>query len=45
MYFIRYKIIKCVGFKPIHCVINQDIMSLSRFFSKFDCVSMIVLLV
>ena len=28
--------IKCVGFKSIHYAINQDVISSSMIFSKFD---------
>ena len=38
MYYSHYRIIKCVGFKPIHCAINLNAVSSSRIFSKFDCV-------
>ena len=38
MYYSHHRIIKCVGFKPIHCAINLVIASSSRVFSKFDYV-------
>ena len=36
MYFSRHIIIKCVGFKSIHCFINLDTASSSKVFSEFD---------
>ena len=36
MYFSHHRIIKYVGFKPIHCTINLDDTSSSRVFSKFN---------
>ena len=36
MYSSHHRIIKCVGFKPIHCSINLDVASFSRVFSEFD---------
>ena len=45
MYSIHYRIIKYVGFKMIYYALNLDVASFSRVFSKFDCVSMIVLLI
>ena len=32
----HYRIIKYVGFKPIHYVINLDVMSSLRVFNEFD---------
>ena len=40
----NYRIIKCVYFKPIHCVINQDAMSFSKVFSEFDYVFILELI-
>ena len=39
MYYSHRRIIKCVGFEPIHCVINLDVASFSISISEFDCVS------
>ena len=36
MYYSYHRIIKCVGFKPIHCAINLNTTSSSRFFNEFD---------
>ena len=36
MYYSHHKIIKYVGFKPIHCSINLDITSFFRVFKEFD---------
>ena len=36
MYSSYYKITKCVGFKPIHCSINLDVVSSFKVFSEFD---------
>ena len=45
MYYSLHRIIKCVGFKPIHCAINLDDASSSRVFSKFDSFLLDILLV
>ena len=46
MYSSHYSIIKCVGFKPIHCATNLDIASSSKVFNEFDYVFLLnVLLV
>ena len=36
MYSNHYRIIKCVGFEPIHCAINLNVASFSKVFNKFD---------
>ena len=36
MYYSYHKIIKCVCFKLIRCVINLDITSFFRVFNEFD---------
>ena len=36
MYSNHHRIIKCVGFKPIHYAINLNTTSSSRVFSEFD---------
>ena len=36
MYYNYHRIIKCVGFKSIHCAINLDIASSFRVFSEFN---------
>ena len=36
MCYSHHRIIKCVGFKPIHCTINLDVVSSFRVFSEFD---------
>ena len=38
MYYNHHRIIKCIGFKPIHCAINLDVISSSRVFNEFDYV-------
>ena len=38
MYSIHHKIIKCVGFKSIHCAINLNVLSSSKVFNEFDYV-------
>ena len=38
MYFSHHIIIKCLGFKPIHYVINLDVTSSFRDFREFDYV-------
>ena len=35
MYFSLHIVIKCVGFKPIHCAINLDVALSFRVFSEF----------
>ena len=39
MYYSHHRIIKYVGFKPIHCAINLDIASSSRVLHEFDYMS------
>ena len=36
MYYSYHRIIKCIGFKPIHCAINLNATSSSRFLNEFD---------
>ena len=36
-YSSHYRIIKYVGFEPIHYVINLDVVSSFKVFNKFDC--------
>ena len=36
VYSSHYRIIKCVGFKPIHFAINLDITSSFKNFSEFE---------
>ena len=36
MYSSYYRIIKYVGFKPIHYAINLDVVSFSNVFNEFD---------
>ena len=38
MYSSHHRIIKCVGFKPIHCAINLNVASSSKVVSKLDFV-------
>ena len=38
MYYSHHRIIKCVGFKPIHCAINLDDVSSFKAFNEFDYV-------
>ena len=38
MYSSHHRIIKCVGFKPIHCVTYLDDVSSFRVFNEFDYV-------
>ena len=38
MYSSYHKIIKCVSFKLIHCVIHLDLALSFRVYSKFDFV-------
>ena len=38
MYFSYYMIIKYVSFKPIHYVINLNVVSFSKVFNEFDYV-------
>ena len=38
MYLSHHKIIKCVDFELIHCVINLNAILFSRVFSEFDFV-------
>ena len=46
IYYSLHRIIKCVGFKLIHCAINLDIALSFRVFSEFDYVFLLnVLLV
>ena len=44
MYYIHYRIIKCVSFKSIHNAINMNVASYFRVFGEFYYVSMYVLL-
>ena len=36
MYSSHYRITKCVGFESTHYVVNLDVMSSFKVFSKFD---------
>ena len=36
--YFNHRIIKCVGFEPIHCAINLNVASSFRVFSEFDYV-------
>ena len=38
MYSSHHRIIKCVGFESIHCIINLNIVLFSRVFNEFDYV-------
>ena len=38
MYYSHYRIIKCIGFKPIHYVTKLDVMSLSKGLNEFNYV-------
>ena len=44
MYYNHRRIIKCVGFKPIYCVINLDATSSSIIFNEFDYLFLSVIL-
>ena len=35
-YFTHYRIIKFIGFEAIHYIINLDVTSYFKYFSKFD---------
>ena len=37
-YFNNYRIVKYIGFKSIHYVINLNVASFFKFFSEFDSV-------
>ena len=46
IYSSHHRIIKCVGFKSIHCTINLNVATSSKVFSEFDYIFLLdVLLV